>query len=161
MAPKPKTTAKLGYRFNRANPKAVAWAEDHAGELVADITKTTRKAIRETMSGLLDGDISWDDAKDELNDLFDDEERVKTIAHTEAMYAANEGQKQLWDQAVDDGLLDGDEMMVWIVTPDDKLCDICEELDGAKAALGDEFPEGGPPAHPNCRCTVGLALPGD
>jgi len=147
---------KRGYRFDRTNPEAVAWAKERAGELVADVTDTTRKAIRETIGGLLDGDISWDDARSELDDIFDDEDRVKTIAHTEAMTAANEGQKQLWDQAVDDGYLNGDENMVWIVTPDDKLCDICEELEDTMVPLGEEFPEGGPPAHPNCRCTIGL-----
>ena len=149
-------TIEQGYRFDRVNPAAVKWAEKRAGDLIAEVTKTTRKAIRDTISGLFEGETTWDEARDELMDIFDDEARVRTIAHTEAMTAANEGQKQLWEQAVEDGYLDGDEKMTWIVTPDDKLCPICEALEDTTVPLGEEFPEGGPPAHPNCRCTVGL-----
>jgi hypothetical protein len=58
----------------------------------------------------------------------------------------------------------------WIVTPDDRLCPICvriPDMNPDGRAIGDLFmtPEGPvdyPPApHPDCRCTVGLALPGD
>jgi hypothetical protein len=156
MAPKSKTTAKLGYRFDRTNPEAVAWAKAHAGDLVEGITKTTREAIRELIGGLFEGDIPWAEVRQNLIDIFDDPARVKTIAHTEAMTAANEGQKRLWDQAVKDGYLDGNERVVWIVTPDDKLCPECEALEDTTVSLGQEFSSGGPPAHPNCRCTVGL-----
>jgi hypothetical protein len=148
----------LGYRFDRVNPAAVAWAKEHAGELVEGIAATTRDSIRDTITGLLEGDITWAQARQELTDLFG-EARVKTIAHTEAMAAANEGQKQLWEQAAKDGYLTGKESMIWIVTPDDRLCDICEGLEDMVVPLGESFPEGGPPAHPNCRCTIGL-VPG-
>lgn len=153
----PKTSVKLGYTFNKANEEAVAWAQSHAGELVKGITKTTRKEIQSVIGDLMEGDASWKEVWKELGDIFDDPERVKRIAHTEAMFAANEGQKALWDQAVADGYLTGNEEMVWIVTPDDKLCEICEALGDTTVPLGDEFPDGGPPAHPDCRCTIGIA----
>lgn len=74
------------------------------------------------------------------------------------MAAANEGQRQAWDQAVDDGLLTGDERREWIATED--ACPECEALDGALADLDGEYPDeggGGPPLHPNCRCTEGIS----
>jgi len=145
-----------GYAFNRSNPKAVEWARDHAAKLVGGITRTTRDKIREIIGDVLDGDSTWTQAMGDLEDIFTDKDRVRTIARTESMTAVNQGQRALWDQAVNDGYLDGDENQVWIVTPDDKLCDICDPLDGATAPLGKDFDEDGPPAHPNCRCTIGL-----
>ena len=48
------------------------------------------------------------------------------------------------------------------MTAEDDLVDreICEPLDGQEAALDEPF-DGGifrPPAHPNCRCSVGLVI---
>jgi hypothetical protein len=151
-----KERVKLGYEFDHTNEASVEWAKTRAGNMVSEITQTTRKMIRETITGLLEGETSWEDAHEELEAVFLDAARVKTIAHTEVMAAANQGQMQAWDQAVKDGWLDGDEKMVWIVTPDDKLCEICEEFEDMQVPLGEQFPEGGPPAHPNCRCTIGL-----
>jgi hypothetical protein len=153
MAPR---KVKLDYAFNKVNPAAVKWARTRAAELIDSVTTTTKELISDTISDIFEGKTTWEQAHEDLMEVFDDEARVRTIAHTESMWAANEGQKELWAQAVEDGLLDGDEMQVWIVTPDDKLCPICEEQDGMTVPIGEEFPTGGPPAHPNCRCTIGL-----
>lgn len=85
--------------------------------------------------------------------------RAQAIARTEIMAAANEGQRQLWLQAQKDGLLFNDELRVWILTGDNRLCPICEGSGGDLAPLDKEFPNGlmGPPAHPMCRCTTGLS----
>jgi len=87
-------------------------------------------------------------------------QRTTTIARTEIMTASHEGQRQLWSQAVQDGALRPDNQeRRWIVTPDDRLCPLCQALEGARAALdGGKYPGGipGPPLHPNCRCTEGL-----
>lgn len=87
--------------------------------------------------------------------------RTRTIARTEGIAAANQGQIQLWKQATKEGLLFGNELKEWIVTPDDRLCPICEPLDRELAPLKESFSIGldSPPAHPNCRCTTGLADP--
>src|SRR5215831_2316831 len=71
-------------------------------------------------------------------------QRATVIARTEVMAAVNEGQRQLWTQAAAAGTLDPTEVeRVWIVTPDEKLCPICEELDGARASLDGKFPGDG------------------
>jgi hypothetical protein len=89
-------------------------------------------------------------------------QRALLIARTEIMAAANEGQRQLWEQGVAAGEVDRSELeREWIVTDDDRLCDLCEPLDGARAEIGEEFPRGGgmgPPLHPACRCTEGLVV---
>jgi hypothetical protein len=83
-------------------------------------------------------------------------QRAWLIARTETMAALNEGQRQLWAQAGDE--LDGMER-TWLVTDDERLCELCAPLDGERADLEGQYPEGGgagPPRHPNCRCTEGL-----
>lgn len=68
--------------------------------------------------------------------------RARTIARTETIRAANEGQLELWRQAQEQGQLGLDEARVWIVTPDDALCPICKALDGSIAFLRDRPPGG-------------------
>ena len=94
--------------------------------------------------------------------------RSQTIARTETIRASNAGQQELWQQAGDDGLIDVETARQdWIVTPDDRLCPVCEAIPGMNengVPLGGEFqtPDGPmtePPAHPNCRCALAL-IPG-
>jgi SPP1 gp7 family putative phage head morphogenesis protein len=84
--------------------------------------------------------------------------RARVIARTETIAAANQGQLQLWRQAVQQRLLRGTEYKRWIVTPDDRLCPICEGLAGEEVPLEENFSVGvdSPPAHAQCRCTFGL-----
>jgi len=95
--------------------------------------------------------------------------RAETIARTETLAATNYGAQESWRQAVDDGDLPAASKQFWIVTPDDRLCPICVEIPGMNpdgVGVDEQFetPEGpvdGPPApHPNCRCSIGLVLPG-
>lgn len=85
-------------------------------------------------------------------------DRAISIARTETIQAANEGQLQQWDQAVQDGLLDPNrDGKQWLPSPD--ACEECLALEGEVVALGESF-EGGiasPPLHPNCRCSLGIA----
>jgi SPP1 gp7 family putative phage head morphogenesis protein len=110
-------------------------------------------------SGWQEGDIE-DEVSVRAGEMYD--RRAETIARTETMAASNEGQQELWEQAVDEGLLTGFELREWIVTPDDRLCPICEAMEGATVAMGEPFDVDGeetmvPPAHPNCRCTIGIS----
>lgn len=93
------------------------------------------------------------------------EQRANAIARTETIRASSEGQQSMWDQAMDEGLIDPNEVRrKWIVTPDDRLCPICREIpkmnkngvgmkEPFRTSLGARMT---PPAHPNCRCGVGL-----
>jgi hypothetical protein len=91
--------------------------------------------------------------------------RAETIARTEIMRASNEGQQNAWQQAVDKGFLTSTPVQVWIVTPDDRLCEVCAPMKGQRRAIGEAFvsPADGsraktPPLHPNCRCAIGLDI---
>lgn len=80
-------------------------------------------------------------------------DRAQTIARTETMGALNAGQHAMLKQI-------GDRPKEWITTPDDRLCPVCEPVDGETVGIDEAFSPGVlyPPAHPKCRCTI---APGD
>lgn len=91
--------------------------------------------------------------------------RAINIARTETIRASNAGQDMAWQQAADKGLLDRPAVRLgWLVTPDDRLCPLCEAvplLNPNGIPLGGMFqtpvgpvPYG--PLHPQCRCTTYL-----
>jgi hypothetical protein len=85
--------------------------------------------------------------------------RALRIARTELASATNHGQQALWQLAKLRGVLPADTRRVWIATHDDLLDrHICLPLDGETAGLDEPFPGGHmvPPAHPGCRCAVGI-----
>jgi SPP1 gp7 family putative phage head morphogenesis protein len=150
-----------GFAFDKTLPQAQEWAAKRAAKTIKGISATTRDEIRGLVESAFEDQFTVDDLADEIDRVIGDEARSETIARTETMTAANAGQQEAWDQAVDKGLLTGTELQVWIVTPDDRLCPICEPLDGVTAGLDETFEVDGdaidgPPAHPNCRCTIGL-----
>lgn len=61
--------------------------------------------------------------------------RAQVIADNELVDAGNKGQKKLWDQAIGDGLLDKDVKKQWIVTPDEKLCNLCGPMMGPQPGV--------------------------
>ena len=93
--------------------------------------------------------------------------RATMIADTELMMAANMGQYLLWEQAAYQGLLLASEWLrIWIVTPDDRLCQDCLAMEGQTVELLKMNFQGEvnnqpvsvlvPPLHTKCRCTTGL-----
>jgi len=87
--------------------------------------------------------------------------RAETIARTESIRAAAQGQQEAWDQMVAQGILDSNEARKeWMVAEDERLCEICAPLQGWQVPIDQTFPvqNGIPPAHPNCRCAVRLVF---
>lgn len=93
--------------------------------------------------------------------------RAEMIARTESIRAANGGMLEVWKQAKEQNLLPDTMRMFWIVSNDERTCEICKAIPGMNAnrtgvPIGGIFwlPTGAhvdqPPAHPNCRCTIGL-----
>jgi hypothetical protein len=137
-----------------ADPHAIEWASQRATELAKDLSNTTREKVSDALVAFLKGESSMKDVEDAVGD----DDRAELIARTETMTALNEGQRGAWDDAVEAGLLPDDAKRVWIAAPG--CCDDCEELDGETADLDGEYPNDGgdgPPLHPNCRCTEGIA----
>lgn len=155
---KPKIS--MEFEFDRKTQAAIDWADQHAAEMIDNISETSREAINNAVAEFLEtGD--YKELYDEILDAVGDPERAKLIARHEPMVAVHEGQREAWRQAVKAGLLIPTATRQWIVVGDDKVCPVCEELDGATAKLGRSYKAGGqtysgPPAHIKCRCSEGI-----
>lgn len=75
--------------------------------------------------------------------------RARTIARTEMIRAHHVASINTYREAGIEGVV---VIAEWMATPDDRVCDECEELDGKEFPL-DEI-EGMIPVHPNCRCAA-------
>jgi len=84
--------------------------------------------------------------------------RAEMIARTETMRALNDGQKSAWVQAQREGLLGPDARKEWMTV--DQACSLCGPMNGRTVLLKDSFGMPDPPAHPRCRCSLGIR-PGD
>lgn len=92
--------------------------------------------------------------------------RARSIARTEMTRAVNAGQMEVWQQGVEDGLIDRNEAKKqWITVNDADRSDICTTLDRKIVGLDENFfvTQTGesvpyPPAHPNCRSSVTIVL---
>jgi hypothetical protein len=84
-------------------------------------------------------------------------ERAETISRTETIRAARQGQREAWDAAVDEGLLERDRTFrVWIA--DSNACAECQvNADASPIPYDAEWPAGSYP-HPNCECSEGLSF---
>jgi SPP1 gp7 family putative phage head morphogenesis protein len=143
-------------RFNAKDPYAIRWAQRYAAELAKGISDTTRDDIKEAIAAGLEGEFTRAEVVRAIKQAVGSRERAELIARTETMHAANEGQRQAWNQAVKKGLLTGKEKRTWIAT--EVACPLCMGLDGKVTGLNGEYPGGGdgPPLHPRCRCTEGI-----
>ena len=87
------------------------------------------------------------------------QERAETIARTEVHRAALHGTLASWKDAARRGTIILDEWVkVWHVTWDERLCDVCEAMDGVAVEVAGEFAPTVlvPDLHPQCRCTMDL-----
>lgn len=90
--------------------------------------------------------------------------RAETISRTETISAVNQGQQAYWQQLADEGVIDPERAKkVWVVTPDDRLCPLCEPLAGMIVGIDENFKTelgdiDAPPLHPNCRCAISLDI---
>lgn len=148
-------------RVEKRKDYVAEWAKDHAAELVDGVTKRTRAAIHDTVVDVLQHGGSIDAMIRKLAKVLGDRDRAETIGRTESMKAANQGLLIAWQTGIEDGSIDEGAKKTWLVTPDDRLCPICEplqdvsvDLDGSFDVDGEDLD--GPPAHPNCRCIVTL-----
>jgi SPP1 gp7 family putative phage head morphogenesis protein len=85
--------------------------------------------------------------------------RAETIAITETVRASNMGQHAAWNDAIDRRLIRvGGEPREWLAADSERTCPVCNALDGEIVEFSQPFSQGMlyPPAHPRCRCSVGL-----
>jgi SPP1 gp7 family putative phage head morphogenesis protein len=92
------------------------------------------------------------------------EARAEFLADALGREAINVSQQALYETAKKQGLLDEErQLREWVTRRDDRVCPICDGIDGQRAPIDEPFEsdyDGGeyfaPPAHPRCRCAVRL-----
>jgi len=148
----------FGIDWELANVHAVQWAGDHAGNLVRDITRTTKERLRREVSQFADSGETFQQFSRRLaqSGLFSPE-RARMIAVTEVTSAFAQGNMIAWKES---GVTEGKE---WNTANDELVCPICGPLDGKQVKLDGEFTGGfaAPPAHPRCRCWITPVTMGD
>lgn len=143
--------------------------DEMARRLRATIGLTDRyaQAVENYRNSLMDQEVSVGRAN-ELADKYAQRLlslRATTIARTETMRASGAGQHAAWQEAVERKLLEPERTRrMWVVTPDDRLCPLCEavpDMNPDGVALNEPFqtPVGSlmyNPLHIQCRCVITL-----
>lgn len=92
--------------------------------------------------------------------------RSRTVARTETLRALQEGQRQSFTQAVEQGVLVKDRTRrQWVTAADERVCPICAPMDGVLTTLDEPWQTSEGPvqiptdSHIQCRCPVVLVFP--
>ncbi|MFA5354955.1 MAG: phage minor head protein [Thermodesulfovibrionales bacterium] len=134
--------------------QTVQWQAQQIRELIG-LDPRRGKAYYARLKGLQQSGLSTEKIQAQIQaygrKLLRD--RADTISRTETMTALNEARRESWIQARDKGYLPGHWVMEWLTKPDDRLCLICQGMDGDRAELEGQFKDGASlPKHPRCRC---------
>lgn len=137
--------------FDPFEPAARKWIEEHAFELVKQVTETTVKRLRETLREGWELGEGIEDLARRIRDVFDQATRYRSfvIARTETTAAANIAQIAVMERA-------GYGYKTWWAAQDERMCPLCRALHGKTVRIDREFAPGvfAPPRHCNCRCTT-------
>ena len=113
--------------------------------------------LAEAISGAVSRGDSADTLAGDITDLVGDADRAGVIAHTEIARAISSAAMDRYNRA-------GVTQKQWLTAPDERVCQICLDNEGAGAIpMDQDFPGGVPssPQHPMCRCSVAPAALGD
>lgn len=142
--------------FDIFNQASQDYAEDRAASLVTDISNTTRRHLRDSVSNAVESGMSNVEFARELADTYDfSEERSLAIARTELAFADSAGHQSVAGEA-------GAVGKQWLLASDP--CDECQaNADEGVIAYDDTFQSGDDfaPAHTNCSCDFEAIYPDD
>jgi SPP1 gp7 family putative phage head morphogenesis protein len=152
--------------MRRINQAALDWTvNDYIPSLIRltgseSVIRTTREGVAELVAlwerGELPGGRGLPDLMQAL-ELYFTPQRARRIAVTEATRVYAEANRTAWLNSYADEEMTqakGIVAMRWNTARDERVCPICEPLNGKVVLVNGGFPvEGGiPPAHPGCRC---------
>lgn len=114
-----------------------------------NVTDDMSTRMSRTMAdGLVRGDSPLDIAKELDDDLDIGRTRALTVSRTEIIRAHAEGQLTALERM---GVEDVGVAVEWSTTGDEKVCDLCSDLEGVVLKVSEAH--GMLPRHPNCRCS--------
>lgn len=161
----PTATTNMAARiFATIDIQAVDFLANYQVTLLGDVSRQLASNIKGAVTrGILEGS-SIPDIRREIGRAVLDKEAFRTagktifktaqqratlIARTETLRAHNEGRKSFYADA-------GITEVTWITADDERTCPICRPRNGVVYKLKDLD---GPPAHPDCRCSVVSVIP--
>lgn len=119
---------------------------DQAGIEIKSVIDSRLDALGDAIAtGVAAGD-SVDSIAGTLTDILSDPSRAGMVANTEVCRAMTTQTMQDYQQS-------GVEQVQWLAEADACL-DCQENEDASPIGIGDDWPNGPPPAHPNCRCAL-------
>ena len=133
-------------------PQVMEWAQEHAAELVTQVTDNIRADIRRiVVTGLQNGE-PWRNVRQRIQEIGFPKWRAERIARTEVIRAHARGAYVGYEAS---GTVRG---LRWL-DGQAGACPICAELNEQTRRLGepfynDRFGDGLPPNHPHCRCAI-------
>ncbi len=139
--------------LEQANARAVHWTQTRVGNLITQVSDTTRQAVNELAADAIKEGLTNDQLAERISEGFDfSPARADMIARTETANAETAGTLAGFRES---GVVGQKE---W--SADELACDECEAIDGEVVGLEENFSDGsdGPPAHPDCRCVVAPVL---
>lgn len=135
-------------------------AFSHA-EWLAGLNTTTRDVLQSALE--MFRDVPGTTIRDVMNTLSGvfDESRIRKIAITEITRMYGKGEQIVGEQLAKE--FPGVRVIkTWFTNNDEKVCEICEPLNGVSVKIKDKFIGGRgnkhlhPPAHVNCRCWISV-----
>ena len=143
------TTADL---LDQVNEKAVAWAEQHAADLVTKLADVTREKLRGDLAVGIELGMSVQDIANVIGqDYAFSAERAELIATTERAFADVAGNMLAYRES---GVVSGKESILGSEHDDGAECDCEANADAGVIGLDENFPSGddAAPYHPRCVC---------
>ena len=126
-------------------PDALQKLLDQRRIVIQGLTNTTLNRIGTALAYGLDKGDSKNTIAADISSILDDKERALTIAGTEMSRAVVQASKDLYADS-------GVEKIEYLVADP---CDECQEnYDASPIDIGEQFPNGDPPVHPNCMCDI-------
>lgn len=170
-----KVSPAVGITFDIENPLVIETLTKQTTRFPAGLVNTTEEEIRGAIAaGTREGE-NVEKLADRVQEKLGPASitnRAMLIARTETMYAANAGAELGYVQS---GVVEGKQ---WLIAWDERTCDICLDMEGMTAPVGQptwekegmtigdvqsnyglkfDYTEGEmpfPPIHPRCRCTI-------
>lgn len=135
-----------------AEADASAYAAARSASMVTEIEETTRAMLRNTVAEALEKGWSLRELAEVLMEEYAfSASRAATIAATEMNDALTHAELSAWESS---GVVKSVE---WSMSNLEGVCTVCEaNADEGPVEIGTLFSSGddGPPAHPNCRCSL-------
>lgn len=150
----------VGLSFTLENPRVRGIVARRAGDLVTNVTETTRESIRTALVTARDQRLGVNQAAQLISETTFGAiagARAKTIARTELAGALNAGE---FAAAIQSGVM---RSKTWMTQKDDRVRDTHDDLEGVTVDIGATFPNGLRYPHDplgsaaetiNCRCSL-------